>query len=170
MISLGSLRFRWVSLDIRGSDPCLVHVEVISYINEHQMKSTGQLLENHVLPELKKDWKKEWKWGEGKRGKKILFPNYFFFQKWFFCFLNKLHKYVTHGRYCNRHATMRARQKEIYSLLWHQLAGGRKANPAWLWLLCISPSWWIDSRIVKQLLLPWGCSRLPPQSLSQAAI
>ena len=62
----------------------LISEEVISYINEHQMKSTGWLLENHVFPELKKEWKKDWKWGEGKRGKKILFPDYCFFQKLFF--------------------------------------------------------------------------------------
>ena len=119
------------------------------------------------------NWRKsERRSGSGERGKegRKFFSPTTFCSEMIFCFWNKLHKYVIHGRYCNHQATMRARQKEIYSLLWHQPAGGRKTNPAWLWFLCISPSWWIDSRIMKQLLLPWGCSRLPPQSLSQAAV
>lgn len=135
------LGLNWVSLDIRGKWSCLVPVEVIKVIS---------WASNEV------HWTAFWKimfflnWGKteegvevgrGKRGK-ILFPQLLFFQKLFFCSWNKLHKYVTHME--DTATVMRARQKSIFSVM-TSTCWGRKANPAWLWFLCITPSCWIDS-------------------------
>ena len=122
MVSLGSLRFRWVFLDIRGSDQIYQWAsDEVHWIASG--KSCLSWIEERVREGLEV--------GRGEKREENSFPQLLFFSETIFCFWNKLHKYVIYGRYCSCHATVRARQKEIYSLLWHWPAEGRKASPAW---------------------------------------
>lgn len=151
----------------KWSLPCAC--KVISYINEHQMKSTGQLLENHVLPELRKDWRRSGSEERGK-GRKFFSPTYFFFQKLFFApeinCISMLHMEDTAAVMCNHEGKT---EGNIFSVM-TSTCWGEESKPCMTLIpmhRSILLNWLQDHEAT---LLPWRCSRLRLRVSSQAAL